>query len=375
MQNDTNDKLVENYFQSIGYEILDPFKKMCQKAILRTLFNNKNIEIEKKSIGESCLVGWLPSNERQIQKGLALVVEGLGTKGIVAQRMYELTGEPYGFGVVAKDTFRMITNDMITSGALPIMANMYLAIGHKDWMLDIVRSEALVAGWEEACHEAGVVWMGGETPTLKGIIEPKYFDICGSATGFVERGNYLHGSNIVAGDRIIIINGWGIHANGLTDAREVGEQLPQGYLTKLSNGMSFGEALLQPTADYVPLMRHLLEEGIKLHYAVNITGHAWAKLMRAEENFKYVIEHILEPQELFSVIQKHKGYTIRQMHSYFNMNGGFAIYAPQRSVANILLFAEQLGLTAIDAGYIETADTKSVEIRPIDVTLTDLDIR
>ena len=57
------------------------------------------------------------------------------------------------------------------------------------------------------------------------------------------------------------------------------------------------------------------------------------------------------------------------------MNGGFAIYAPQRSVANILLFAEQLGLTAIDAGYIETADTKSVEIRPIDVTLTDLDIR
>ena len=39
----------------------------------------------------------------------------------------------------------------------------------------------------------------------------------------------------------------GIHANGLSLARKLVERLPQGYLTEVAPGLSYGEALLAPT--------------------------------------------------------------------------------------------------------------------------------
>ncbi len=59
--------------------------------------------------------------------------------------------------------------------------------------------------------------------------------------------------------------------------------MPMGLRSKLSDGRTYGEALLDPRMIYVPLVEDCLNEGVEIHYAVNITGHGWRKLMRATQ--------------------------------------------------------------------------------------------
>ena len=90
---------------------------------------------------------------------------------------------------------------------------------------------------------------------------------------------------------------------GLTLARAIAERAPEGYLTRLRDGRPYGEALLDPTHIYVGVIEDCLTRGIDIHYAVNITGHGWRKLMRAKEPFAYVIDRIPSPQPVFEFMQ------------------------------------------------------------------------
>jgi len=64
------------------------------------------------SRGESCYL------IEAAKSFFAHVEEGLGTKNLVADAMYKLTGKSY-YDNIAQDTVAMIVNDMITVGALP----------------------------------------------------------------------------------------------------------------------------------------------------------------------------------------------------------------------------------------------------------------
>ena len=55
------------------------------------------------------------------------------------------------------------------------------------------------------------------------------------------------GDKLTSGDRILLVESTGIHANGLTLARSIADQLQHGYATELSDGSMYGEALLTPT--------------------------------------------------------------------------------------------------------------------------------
>jgi phosphoribosylformylglycinamidine cyclo-ligase len=72
-----------------------------------------------------------------------------------------------------------MVNDLVTCGALPISVAMHAAVGDSGWFSDEKRTDALVAGFAEACREAGAVWGGGETPTLGGIVEPDAIVLAG----------------------------------------------------------------------------------------------------------------------------------------------------------------------------------------------------
>jgi phosphoribosylformylglycinamidine cyclo-ligase len=78
----------------------------------------------------------------------------------------------------------------------------------------------------------------------------------------------------------VLLASSGIHANGLSLARKLAERLPQGYLTEMAPGLGYGEALLAPTVLYSPVTEALWRAGIAPHYAANITGHGWRKLLR-----------------------------------------------------------------------------------------------
>jgi phosphoribosylformylglycinamidine cyclo-ligase len=345
----------------VDYEAMDPFKRLAQQAgretanaILRLGFS----EVEM-SRGESAYL--MDAGDHYV----AHVEEGLGTKDLVADAMYTLTGKSY-YDAIAQCTVAMIVNDMITVGALPLAVAMHLAVGVSTWFSDEKRCGDLIDGWKKACELARCTWGGGETPTLKGIVYPEAAVLSGSAVGIVKpKSHLINAANIQHGDAIVIIGSSGIHANGLTLAREIAEKLPDGYLTKLGDGRIYGEALLDPTVIYVPLVEDCLNEGVEIHYAVNITGHGWRKLMRATQPFAYIIDHIPVPHPVFSFIQEYGPVDDKEAYANLNMGAGFALYVRESDVARLLSIAHSLGLSGLRGGTIVSSKIKKVIIDPL----------
>ena len=64
----------------------------------------------------------------------------------------------------------------------------------------------LINGWKSACDLAGASWGGGETPTLKGIIEPHTVALGGSAIGVItDKYKLVSDTKLRAGDRILLL--------------------------------------------------------------------------------------------------------------------------------------------------------------------------
>ena len=317
-------------YQSTGvnYDAMDPLKRLAQLKAKATAGNLNRFGMKEvaASRGESAFV-W------EEQDGYrAFVIEGLGTKNRVADETRKITGKTH-YEAIAQDTVAMIVNDLIVVGAEPQVVNAYFAVGNSDWFSDEKRARDLVEGWAKACNLAGAVWGGGETPTLKGIIEPDTIDLSGSAIGIIKPKERLTlGNKLTPGDAIFLVESSGIHANGLTLARTIASQLKKGYATPLSDGKSYGESLLAPTHIYACLIRDYFEAGIDIHYMVNITGHGWRKLMRANRNLSYIVEQVPKPQPLFKFIQEQSRNDDQEMYGNFNMGAGFAVFMPENDV-------------------------------------------
>jgi len=321
---------------------------------------------------------------------LGVMTEGLGTKSKVADEMYYLHQKVSRINQkdyhkqVAQCAMAMIVNDAITLGAMPVEVSMYLALGHSEWFKDRVRYMGLLEGWVRACHLARCNYGSGETPVLKGVIDSETFDLAGAAICIVKPKSNLIKANIQHRDAIVMIASNGIHANGLTLARQIAErkdpiwkkvlnnvsskrfpmqELPDGYLTLMSDGRTYGDALLDPTQIYVQFVADCLRANVAIHYAVNITGHGWRKLMRAVGDFSYSIHTLPEQLPIFDFIQKHGPVNDYEMYSTFNMGAGFAVYVPYQEVKQVIQLAQKNGLKAHYAGDISKGK-KQVRVAP-----------
>lgn len=347
----------------VDYKILDHFKRMAQRAARETKENLKRFSFSEAefSRGESAyLIETLDSYAAHVE-------EGLGTKNLIADEMYRISGKSY-YGHIAQDSVAMIVNDMITLGALPISVAMHLAVSDSGWFNEKNKCRDFIQGWKKACILSRSSWGGGETAVLKGIIIPESAIISGSAIGIIKPKKRLIRANIKHGDAIILIESSGIHANGITLVRSIADKLPNGYLTKLPQGQTLGETLLDPTYIYVPLMEECLNRGINIHYAVNITGHGWRKLMRALEPFAYIIEYLPKQLPIFDFLQTHGPVDDMEAYGNFNMGAGFALYVSEKEVKKVFDALESLErpnrFGAIYAGHIEKSSEKKVIIRP-----------
>lgn len=368
MSNDNKNKK-PIYYSSTGvnYNAIDPIKRSSQIKAKETSSNLAKFGTPEvsESRGESAFV-W---EEGDCYK--AFVIEGLGTKNLVADEVRKFTGKTH-YDSIAQDTVAMIVNDLIVVGTQPMVINAYFASGSSEWFEDKQRSKDLIEGWAKTCNMAGATWGGGETPVLKGIINPENIDLAGSCVGIIKPKERLTlGDKLKKGDIILLIESSGIHANGLSLARTIAEKLPEGYSTKLSDGSTFGETLLQPTYLYVQLVKDLQNAGIEIHYMVNITGHGWKKLMRANQEFSYVINEVPSPQPIFNFIQEHSGNSDEQMYATFNMGAGFAIFLPADQVEKAQEIALKNNLKSWNAGVVEEGK-KQIFIKPKNITLVSL---
>ena len=137
----------------VDYDAMDPPKRSAQLKARETAGNLEKVgyrEIEA-SRGESAYVWEEPD------KYGAFVVEGLGTKNIVADEMRKITGKTYR-DAIAQDDVAMIVNDIIVVGARPLVVNAYFAAGNSEWFSDEKKMNDLTDGFRDACNKACLLY-------------------------------------------------------------------------------------------------------------------------------------------------------------------------------------------------------------------------
>ncbi len=371
----------------VDYDALDAGKRLAMAKALSTspLLQSRGGRALDASRGEPAFVFEYDGQT------LAFVVEGLGTKSIIARHVLEQQGLDR-FADVAYDTVAAILNDLCCVGALPLVVNAYFATGASEWYLQEQRSASLLEGWRSACVDAGCVWGGGESPSLPGMLAENDIELAGAAVGAVPAGTAaILGERLGAGDEIVLVASSGLHANGASLARLIAARLPDGYATIVSDdrggalpgagtaatdvdagtsagssGMTFGEALLAPSVMYVPLIAALLREGVDVTYLSHITGHGLLKLMRPAKELTYRIERLPEVPPVLSFLAEHAGMDAAAAYSTFNMGCGYAVYCGSGSGEQVVAIARELGLGALVAGRVEQGP-RQVLLEPVGV--------
>jgi phosphoribosylformylglycinamidine cyclo-ligase len=343
----------------VRYDQLDAFKRACQQAARATAGALAAHGFREPAAvrGESA---YLLEGEDHY---LAHVEEGLGTKNLVADAVRAETGRCF-YREIGIDTVATIVNDLVTCGALPVSVAMHAAAGDSGWFADEARARHLVEGFAEGCRQAGAVWGGGETPTLRGIVEPAALVLAGSAVGRIAPKHLRITGDVREGDAIVFLASSGVQTNGLTLCRRIAEAQPQGYRTPIGDGRGLGEALLAPSLIYVAFVRECQRRGLKLNYVAHVTGHGWRKLMRLEEPFVHEITTVHPEPALFRFLQEVGPIDRREAYATFNMGVGFAAWvAPEIGEATVAA-AQAAGYEAWLAGRVRREGGRKAVVMP-----------
>ena len=287
-----------------------------------------------------------------------LVVEGIGTKVLVAQ----LAEKHDTIGV---DGVAVAVNDVIRSGAKPlaIADNIHAQVSNpalvKEWMKGIVKG----ATEAECIVPSGEI--GDVAELIKGLVEGKGFDMAVSAIGEVSRDRIISGKNVKPSDAIIGLQSSGLHSNGISLARKVlfkqwgGKYEPNDVLNGLEREIVF--EVLEPTRIYVKPLLKAAEE-IEVKAAVHITGDAYLKFNRLAgfskgigfefDNFK--------PQPIFRLLQETarqlgSSVTDEEMFRTFNMGWGFAIIVDKADANKTVDVLEKVGAQSEQIGQVTSS--------------------
>lgn len=246
--------------------------------------------------------------------------DGVGTKTLVAA----MAGRYEDLG---RDLVAAVAGDIIVMGATPLTFLDYLGL-HK---LDPAIVEELVRGMSDACAEAGIALVGGETAEMPSVYAPGDLDVVGFITGVVERDRLLTGASITTGDVLYAINSSGLHTNGWSLARkllfEIGGYGIDARPEELQ-GQTLTDVLLAPHTNYVVPVRRILSAGIPVKGMAHITGGGLLENVPRilPEGLGAVIDlSTWTPQPIFALMQRLGNVDQSEMYRTFNMGVGLVL--------------------------------------------------
>ena len=284
---------------------------------------------------------------------LMMSTDGVGTKADIAR----ITGlvEGLGFDLVA-----MVADDLAAAGAQPIAMTDYIAVGR----LDVDRVEAIVESITEACDEADIALLGGETAEHPGVMAADQFDVSATALGIVEMGEEVDPENVESGDIIVGVMSPNLRSNGFSLVRAiVAKDLPLDS-TFPDTTKPTAEVLLDPSIVYSPAIVNMLAR-VQPHGLAHITGGGLpGNVIRVlPEGHRAVIERSRwEVPHVFEVLQRVGGVPPGDMFRTFNMGIGFTAVVAEADVDATLKAFATSELEADVIGYIAEGD-RGVEIR------------
>ena len=249
---------------------------------------------------------------------LALAVDGVGTKMLIADELGD-------WSTVGIDCIAMNVNDLYVMNLEPVAFVDYVATN----ALSLEQMKQIGIGLNEGARLSNISIVGGETATLKGLVNG--LDLAGACLGVQEKEKVISGDNVTPGDLIVGIPSSGIHSNGLTLARKM-VQDHGSYDEKLSDGKTIGETLLTPTRIYAEVLQ--LTKKTVVHGMCHITGGGLLNLTRLS-GYGFSFDTPLPPQEIFHWIAEKGKISNAEMYRTFNMGMGYVCIVPEEGVSAV----------------------------------------
>ena len=257
---------------------------------------------------------------------LVASTDGVGTK-------VKLAGQAGRYRPIGHDIVNHCINDILVQGARPLFFMDYFATSK---LTPEVTAE-VVTGMAEACKEAGMALLGGETAEMPGVYQPNEFDIAGTIVGLVERDNILPRKNLKAGDALIGLASSGPHTNGYSLIRKTFADTPLDTAFP-ELGVSLADALLAPHKSYLNLLSSILDRSSLVKALVHLTGGGFI------ENVPRILPDDLDavihldgwtPPPLWKLIQQKGNIATDEMYRVFNMGIGMIVIVDKAKVTEI----------------------------------------
>ncbi len=322
-----------------GYESVELIKKHVAKTQIKGVMS---------AIGGFGGLFELDTNEFK-HPVLVSGTDGVGTKLKLAFIMDK-------HDTVGIDCVAMCVNDIVCSGAKPLIFLDYIAVGKNV----PTKIEKIVSGVADGCVMAGCALIGGETAEMPGFYSVDEYDIAGFSVGAVDKEKIIDSSSQQAGDVLIGLASSGVHSNGYSLVRKVFEMTPESLKRTLPeyNGKTLGEVLLTPTKIYVKPILKLMED-VKVKSVCHVTGGGFyeniprslpagcaAKIEKAA----------VKTLPVFALIAKAGGISEHDMFNTYNMGVGMTVTVAKEDADTALAVLRENGEDAYVIGEAVSGD-------------------
>lgn len=313
----------------IGDEVVDWLKE--EENSRPSIFKNNMIE----GIGGfASLFRWDFSKMKK--PCLVTCTDGVGTKVKIASYFND-------YSKVGQDLVAMCVNDLICTGAQPLLFLDYYATGK----LKIEMARAFLAGVREACEESQCALVGGETAEMPGVYQENDFDCAGFAVGVVDEDQALGSHRVKVGDCVIGISSSGFHSNGYSLLRKV-------FANDLDK---WRDDLLRPTFLYARVAKKIMEKA-EVHAFAHITGGGVENIPRIiPEGYEWEMME-WEIPSLFKEVQQRTGLTDFELKRTLNCGVGFVVVLPEKEKEIVCEIIKSEGYSFFNLGTIRKKNVK-----------------
>ncbi|MCY7290599.1 MAG: phosphoribosylformylglycinamidine cyclo-ligase, partial [Ferruginibacter sp.] len=128
---------------------------------------------------------------------------------------------------------------------------------------------------------------------------------------------------------------------------------------------SIGKLLLSPTRTYAPVLKELLTNHFdKIHGLIHCSGGGQTKCLKyLPENFKIIKDNLFNAPEIFQIIAKNSGSSLKEMYEVFNMGCRLEIYCAANDAQTMIDAANSYGIAAQIIGRVEAGTKKELQIK------------
>ena len=327
--------------------------------------------------------------------------DGAGTKSSLAYMYWKETGDLSVWKGIAQDALIMNTDDLLCVGAVDNIL-VSSTIGRNKMLVPGEVISAIINGTDELLQQLrdmgiGIYATGGETADVGDLVRTIIVD--STVTCRMRRADVIDNANIRPGDVIVGLSSCGqatyeqeynggMGSNGLTSARHdmfskylamkypesFDHNVPQELVYSGSYALqdkvdgapvSAGKLVLSPTRTYAPVVRKMLDEGLRpmIHGMVHCTGGAQTKVLHfVGENCRVVKDNMFPIPPLFKAIKEQSGTSWQEMYRVFNMGHRLEVYLAPEHAQKVIDISRSFNIDAQIVGHIEEGQ-KSLTIK------------